>query len=297
MVSKLDVYQASELGERESNEDVHCVKLNIGPDGTAIDYRYANIDYFSICDGHGGDRVSKIVSKLMLPKIMNPKNSFPLKKSDIDRYYGSVSDKLVEKYQSVSNFCGTTMLIIIRYIRKNREYVQAINLGDCRAVLSSDGFGMSLTKDHKPSWPEEKQRIMNINKQLGISELPGMHHIDFYEGDWRVNNLSVSRAFGDLTCKPQISHIPDAFSYILDSRSEFLIMGCDGLWDVMDCQEASNFVCDYLSNNYFRTFEIYRGRRIAVDTDTDVADALAKYAIQLGSMDNVTVIVIVFKRT
>ena len=79
-------------------------------------------------------------------------------------------------------------------------------------------------------------------------------------GGWVHNNrihgvLSVSRAFGDVEHKrlktkswekefvsdPLIA-TPEIQSERLGEDDEFMIIACDGLWDVMTSQQAVNFV-------------------------------------------------------
>ena len=51
-------------------------------------------------------------------------------------------------------------------------------------------------------------------------------------------------------------------------------MGCDGLWDVINNQDAVDFINDKISSNF----------------NGNYAKELAEYAYNKGSMDNITVI-------
>jgi serine/threonine protein phosphatase PrpC len=70
---------------------------------------------------------------------------------------------------------------------------------------------------------------------------------------YRVNgNLNLSRAIGDLEYKQRtdlqhheqaICSTPDVREQALQSKhDEFLLIACDGIWDVLTCQEACDFV-------------------------------------------------------
>jgi len=71
-------------------------------------------------------------------------------------------------------------------------------------------------------------------------------------GGARVNgNLNLSRAIGDLEYKKRedlppeeqvICSTPDFLVKELTPEDEFIILGCDGIWDVMTNQEAVDFV-------------------------------------------------------
>ena len=59
-------------------------------------------------------------------------------------------------------------------------------------------------------------------------------------GAWRVNGvLSVARAIGDRKLKEWVIGDPDVASFDLDGTEEYLIVACDGLWDVMDEEKVS----------------------------------------------------------
>ncbi len=97
--------------------------------------------------------------------------------------------------------------------------------------------------------------------------------------------LAISRAFGDIAFKtkgvqdsPVIS-TPDVVSQVITPMTEFGIIASDGLWDVMSPQLAVNFVRKLLNKNNDLTI---------------AAKELTAEAIALGSVDNVTVLVISF---
>jgi serine/threonine protein phosphatase PrpC len=62
----------------------------------------------------------------------------------------------------------------------------------------------------------------------------------------------VSRALGDAAFKlgprgPLVSACPEVTSAQLDvSRDEFVVLACDGLWDVMSSEETVAFVRERL---------------------------------------------------
>lgn len=66
--------------------------------------------------------------------------------------------------------------------------------------------------------------------------------------DGRVNsNLNLSRALGDMEYKQSqylspeeqiITAMPDIMDIKLEKGDNFLILACDGIWDVLDRQEV-----------------------------------------------------------
>ncbi len=51
--------------------------------------------------------------------------------------------------------------------------------------------------------------------------------------------LSVARAIGDRKLKQWVIGRPDVREFDLDGTEEYLIIGCDGLWDVMTSDKVT----------------------------------------------------------
>lgn len=275
IIRPITVYPASQQGKRPSNEDVEVTINNLNEYGLAIDKKYAPIDIFIICDGHNGKQVSTYIAEQLARKFMNKTMNYPIGKKMVKDIYDKIQLDLI-KNVSTSNIAGSTAITLIRYNYLGKEKIQIFNVGDCRAVMCKDGLAIPLTKDHKPHWPEETERLKNI---ITLYNLPDK--IGFYDGDWRIHGLSVSRSFGDIDSTPYITHQPDSFSYILSAKDKFIILACDGLWDVMENHEAVNFVLEKIKYG---------------DARENIALQLAKRAIDKGSTDNVSVVIIKFNQ-
>jgi len=115
--------------------------------------------------------------------------------------------------------------------------VTIANTGDSRCVISRNGVAEPLTLDHKPVLLEEAERIMKAGG---------------YVRDNRINGaLNVSRTLGDLDFKrnadlphthQMVVATPDITTFNLQQGDEFVILACDGIWDVLSNQEAVDFV-------------------------------------------------------
>ena len=279
------MYQTSQQGKRPTNEDAHYVMKNF--DGH--DASKNPVDLYIICDGHGGDYVSHAVISNIVKYLTAREKPYPLAKRYIEKLFDHVQNKLEQDRHERALECGSAAIIVAKYMDDQRHIcLQTINLGDCRAVISKNGTAMALTKDHKPYWPDEKRRIARVNAQIHQQDI-----VDpvFTEFDWRVNGLSVTRAFGDINAKPQISHIPDIAIYDV-TDADFIVIACDGLWDVMQNHDAVNFVTDHIKNNEKFNYRIRGEYPTQQDIDTPcIATKLANYAIALGSNDNISVII------
>jgi serine/threonine protein phosphatase PrpC len=262
------VFSYSIQGKRDSNEDQHFISTNL--DNSNIELN--SINFLSVFDGHGGKLVSKFLKEKLPDYFIKKfkKNIFTKPEffsKYINKVYNLLQDKLKQDHPRAANYCGSTSCITIHF--KNKEdkqyYLWILNVGDSRSVLSNkDGLAVQLSKDHKPNSPDEKKRI----EKLGGS-------IVFDGVDWRVKDLSLSRAFGDIECTPYVTHLPEIYRYKLSNDDKFIILACDGLWDVLNNQDA----IDYIQN---LENEKYKG---------NYAKALCEYAYKMGSLDNITIII------
>lgn len=233
---------------RETQEDAHMI------------IQKGNTHMWGVFDGHGGATVSAYL-KEYIPKALS-KRPFPMTESKLVRLFDKVQERLVAKHSRAVEYQGSTCACIV----KSAEHFTVINVGDSRIVMCVDEKAVPLTIDHKPNHPAERKRIEDLGGESKISKDMG--------DDWRVVNLSVSRSFGDLDAVPYVTHTPDVKLIPITGKEKFIIVACDGLWDVFSNEGAVKFVNDHLK---------YKDK---------IASLLAKEAIKLGSTDNVTVIVI-----
>lgn len=112
------------------------------------------------------------------------------------------------------------------------------NAGDCRAVLCRRGKAIELSSDHRPSNPEEALRVRAagghicpdgyLNGHLAVLRALGDHHFTDLKAPTGPNGSMQ----GPLTAEPEIA------SHALLPEDEFILMACDGFWDVFTSQRA-----------------------------------------------------------
>jgi len=117
-------------------------------------------------------------------------------------------------------------------------FITTANVGDSRAVLCRNGIAIDLSQDHKPTAPAELVRITKAGGWVGQTG--------------RINGkLAVSRAIGDFAYKQNrsvpreeqvVSGTPDVRVVERRGDDEFLLIACDGVWDVISSQDAVNLV-------------------------------------------------------
>eukprot|EP00884_Botryococcus_braunii_P007934 jgi/Botrbrau1/17141/Bobra.0157s0038.2 len=132
---------------------------------------------------------------------------------------------------------------IVAVLEGNRLYVA--NAGDSRAVLCRRNIAIALSTDHKPASDTERDRI---HKAGGfISDVGGVSRVN--------GNLNLSRAIGDLRYKGNqllkpadqiITAEPDIVKIELEEGDRFVVLACDGIWDVLSNQQAVQFVAERL---------------------------------------------------
>ncbi|GFP91964.1 probable protein phosphatase 2c 44 [Phtheirospermum japonicum] len=182
---------------------------------------------FAIFDGHLGDRVPSYLKDNLFDNILNEPNFWEDPRTAIKNAYHS-TDKLILENSMQLGPGGSTAVTAIVIDGKD---LWVANVGDSRAVIFRNGKAEQLTVDHEPHI--ERRRI---EKQGGfVTTLPGDVP--------RVNGqLAVARAFGDENLKAHLSSEPDICNVCIDASTQFVILASDGLWKVMNNQEAVDMV-------------------------------------------------------
>ena len=97
---------------------------------------------------------------------------------------------------------------------------------------------------------------------------------------WRVNgNLSVSRAIGDPKDKKYVIGEAEVSEIELDGTEDYLVVACDGIWDVVNEEELTSHLEGYFMKG---------------GTKSDAAKSLVNFAYSEGSGDNLTAIIVFF---
>ncbi|KAK2748881.1 Protein phosphatase 2C 1 [Onygenales sp. PD_40] len=103
------------------------------------------------------------------------------------------------------------------------------NVGDARVVLCRNGKALRLSYDHKGSDENEGKRISNAGGLILNNRVNGV--------------LAVTRALGDSYMKDLVTGHPYTTETVIQPEAdEFMILACDGLWDVCSDQDAVDLV-------------------------------------------------------
>ena len=197
---------------------------------------------------------------------MNKKFVPPFDEEFHTKVFMLIQSELLKNQLGYSN--GSTCLLNIMYKYNGSIYMNVVNLGDSRmTIVNSKGLSQSVTKDHKPDDSVEKSRLTKMGGEIYKDS----------EGVCRIGDLSLSRAFGDGDNAPYISQKPDIFYKKITPETKYIVMACDGLWDVIESENLGKVINQILK------------KKKNVD---NLAVELASKALELGSTDNVSVIVI-----
>ena len=86
--------------------------------------------------------------------------------------------------------------------------------------------------------------------------------------------LAITRSFGDIDLKQCVVADPYLTQTLLSKDDKFLILACDGLWDVISDQEAVDLV--------------YK-----MSDPQKMSERLLEFAMANGTKDNVSIVVVI----
>ncbi|CCH61852.1 hypothetical protein TBLA_0F03130 [Henningerozyma blattae CBS 6284] len=181
-----------------------------------------------------------------------------------------LQDKAFYRYHSNSQ-CGSTAIVSVII---DHTHLFVANIGDSRCILSTKNKGIKpLSFDHKPQHIGELLRINDNGGTVSLGRVGGV--------------LALSRAFGDFqfkknvdlhvksskfknntsnTAQPipklgfrnnqritpyqeaQVSCEPDILTHEINyNKDEFLVLACDGIWDVYNNKQLIQFIKYHLT--------------------------------------------------
>ncbi|KAE8600651.1 hypothetical protein XENTR_v10013348 [Xenopus tropicalis] len=269
---------SSMQGWRVEMEDAHTAVVGI-PRG--LD----DWSFFAVYDGHAGSRVANYCSSHLLehitdnedfratetpgsalePTVENVKSGIRTGFLKIDEYMRNFAD-----LRNGMDRSGSTAVAVLL----SPSHVYFINCGDSRAVLYRSGQVCFSTQDHKPCNPREKERIQNAGGSVMIQRVNG--------------SLAVSRALGDYDYKcvdgkgpteQLVSPEPEVYEIVRADEDEFIILACDGIWDVMSNEE----LCEFVKYRLELTDDLEKVCNSVVDT-----------CLHKGSRDNMSIVLVCF---
>ena len=284
---------------------------------------WPKISYFAIFDGHGGEECSEFLKNNYLNYLVeNPNFPFDIKLSMIETFQKVEEDffklKCTDKLEN-SDKSGSCALVAI--IFDNKIYIA--NIGDSRAIMSLSGGTKvkQLTADHKPDNIKEFERAIKNGSKIYLDdnddpnrdesklefikdklELEKMKEIKLNSNEEKIfrvfpSDLAVMRTIGDIKAKRKefggnpgtIINIPEVFTFDINSSDDFIVMGCDGIFDDLSNQEIINAAWLVFKNRANeKNYDIH-------ELSQEACDLVIKFALEKQTTDNLSCIIIGFE--
>ena len=207
---------------------------------------------------------------------------------------------------------------LVSVIFDNKVYIA--NIGDSRAIMSIGGGTKvrQLTADQKPDNIKEFERALKNGSKIYLddnddpdrdeskiefikdkAELEKMKEIKENSTEEKIfrvypSDLAVMRTIGDIKAKKKefggipgtIINIPEVYIFDINSSDDFIVMGCDGIFDDLSNQEIVNAAWTVFKNRATeKNYDIH-------ELSLEACDLVIKSALEKQTTDNLSCIII-----
>ena len=305
---------------KDYNEDrVSVCSLVKKPSSTKMK-TWPKISYFGIFDGHGGEECSEFLKNNYMNYLVENANfPFDIKLSMIESFQKIEEDFFKLKCKDNlddSDKSGSCALVSV--IFDNKVYIA--NIGDSRAIMSIGGGTKvrQLTADQKPDNIKEFERALKNGSKIYLddnddpdrdeskiefikdkAELEKMKEIKENSTEEKIfrvypSDLAVMRTIGDIKAKKKefggipgtIINIPEVYIFDINSSDDFIVMGCDGIFDDLSNQEIVNAAWTVFKNRATeKNYDIH-------ELSLEACDLVIKSALEKQTTDNLSCIII-----
>eukprot|EP00906_Rhabdomonas_costata_P021573 RCo031304 len=265
---RLRVGASGMQGWRRGMEDAHTCVLNLGGSKRCA--------FFGVYDGHCGQNTARFCGENLHKRLTSdPAFADGRYEEALSSAFLGIDEDLLRDPMLHNDGSGCTAVVVL--VTDTEIYCG--NAGDSRCVLCRDGKPVPLSQDHKPNNETELKRIQQAGSFVSSGRVNG--------------NLALSRAIGDFDFKQNksipaadqaISAKPDVIVHKLTPEDEFLVLACDGVWDVMSNEDVMAFVRHQLTET----------DDVALICENVFDKCLAPQAPGVGC-DNMTMILVVFR--
>ena len=302
---------------KKTNEDKIIVVNQIKKPASTKLKTWPKISYFAIFDGHGGEGCSTFLKETYLKYLTENANfPFDIKTSMIEAFQKAEEEFIKQKCKSAEEFDNSGSCALVCILLDNKVYIS--NIGDSRAIMSMSGGTKikQLSIDHKPNNPKEFERaikngskiyIDNDDPDRDISKLvfiKDKSEFEKYKNEVEEvifreypSDLAVMRTIGDVKVKNKeyggnpgtIISIPEIFIYDISNTEDFIVMGCDGIFDDLsnqDVVEAAWYI--YKNRSKTKNYDIH-------ELTQEACDMIIKYGLEKETSDNLSCIIIGFE--
>ena len=207
---------------------------------------------------------------------------------------------------------------LVSVIFDNKIYIA--NIGDSRAIMSIGGGTKvrQLTADQKPDNIKEFERALKNGSKIYLddnddpdrdeskiefikdkAELEKMKEIKENSKEEKIfrvypSDLAVMRTVGDIKAKQKefggipgtIINIPEVYIFDINSSDDFIVMGCDGIFDDLSNQEIVNAAWTVFKHRATeKNYDIH-------ELTQEACDLVIKFGLEKQTTDNLSCIII-----
>ena len=305
---------------KDYNEDRVSVCSLVKKPSSSKMKTWPKISYFAIFDGHGGEECSEFLkNNYMNYLIENANFPFDIKLSMIESFQKIEDDFFKLKCKDNledSDKSGSCALVSV--IFDNKIYIA--NIGDSRAIMSIGGGTKvrQLTADQKPDNIKEFERALKNGSKIYLddnddpdrdeskiefikdkAELEKMKEIKENSKEEKIfrvypSDLAVMRTIGDIKAKKKefggipgtIINIPEVYIFDINSSDDFIVMGCDGIFDDLSNQEIVNAAWTVFKHRATeKNYDIH-------ELTQEACDLVIKFGLEKQTTDNLSCIII-----
>jgi protein phosphatase PTC1 len=224
--------------------------------------------FFGVYDGHGGNLAANFCAE-NLHKVLGSelnkegKEVFndPNKVLDIFKSSYLKTDDKMKGLVPTHHGCTVVTCLVTGSLADGTRQLFTANAGDGRAVLCRDGKAIRLTEDHKATSEVEAKRITDSGGFIINGRVNGQ--------------IVITRSLGDHLMKDFIIGTPHVDHQKLTEQDTHVIVACDGLWDVVEDQQAVDLLLEHKDASA-----------------NELSKRLLVKALQDGSTDNLSIIVV-----
>ena len=305
---------------KDYNEDRVSVCSLIKKPSSSKMKTWPKISYFAIFDGHGGEECSEFLKNNYMNYLVENANfPFDIKLSMIESFQKIEDDFFKLKCKDNledSDKSGSCALVSV--IFDNKIYIA--NIGDSRAIMSIGGGTKvrQLTADQKPDNIKEFERALKNGSKIYLddnddpdrdeskiefikdkAELEKMKEIKENSKEEKIfrvypSDLAVMRTVGDIKAKKKefggipgtIINIPEVYIFDINSSDDFIVMGCDGIFDDLSNQEIVNAAWTVFKHRATeKNYDIH-------ELTQEACDLVIKFGLEKQTTDNLSCIII-----
>lgn len=292
-------FGVSSLQGRRSTQEDRWVVAPVIEDVVAPNWTKSA--FVGLYDGHGGEECSNILHEQLHAWIFRDPHDLKLSPQHLQSCFEELDSYVCDYLLQKGDLSGSTATcVILSPSSADTGKIHAIvaHVGDCRLVLSLRNHKVvEVTNDHRLALAEERDRILRLGGRVVNNRVNGVMAITRAFGDLEFKGLLSKRDANDSSMSiipttvqqnpfqkeeekvpTLLTARPDIHTLELDPKvHEFLLLACDGLWDVMTSEEAA---------------EIFRDRLHFHGNLQVATKELAQEAIRRYSNDNITVLAI-----